>query len=443
MKRLSCFLFVLSMCGGVALGTTFNKHFHNSLGIDSALSLPDGGVLLAGGGGPGRNPQPVLLRLNRTGKILWCFQYHLGEGYYGSFRKTITAETPETFYVIGERARISNDEADPLLLKINAQGAILWKRAIVERFSDYFYDLTRTPEGVAVAGITGSFGLDRTAAWMLHFSRSGALDFAKAFDRGFEDYFRGILPTGDGGYLLAGTTDNFAAAEDGTKALVTKVSRDGSYQWHKMYSGGNGANVNIFAAARTPDNNFVLVGDYSQPDRTSDALILKINASGEILWKKALGGAGTEDALSVHTLANGDVAIVGETIGSLSPGWDGFFALFSSAGVLRWSRIFGADFDDDLRAVSGSNDGGFVLLGSLYTPFVPSASDFSDAVMKVNSVGLLDLECSVLRKGRLPTKAPVLAVPRKSLFVYPIDTATFSLFISRIAFRPQSGHFCK
>jgi hypothetical protein len=328
-----------TLCAEFVFGTTFNKHFQNTLAVNAVFSTPDGGILVAGTGGPGGSPQPILLRLGSTGKLTWCFQYSLGQSYYGSFRKIIQGENSNSFYIIGERAKVVNDEADPLLIKFNGDGAILWKRTITAPFSDYFYDVIRNQNGVTVVGETGSFGQEQTAAWIVRFSPDGALRWSKAFDRGFVDNFRAILPTAGGGYLLAGTTDIFTSALDGSKGSVVKVNAFGDYQWDKVYSGGNGGFVNILAASRTMNNNFVLVGSISRPNAESDALILKINSSGTILWKKALGGDGVENALSVQSLANGIVTLVGETTISFPPGRDGFFTMLSTSGTSIWSRI--------------------------------------------------------------------------------------------------------
>ena len=114
----------------------------------------------------------MLIRLTAEGRIVWCFQYFLGQGYYGAFRKILKAESSDTFYVIGERAKINNDESDPLLLKFNGKGEIIWKRTIAEPFSDYFYDLIMDPSGLIVVGESGSFGQDQTGAWVLNFPKA-------------------------------------------------------------------------------------------------------------------------------------------------------------------------------------------------------------------------------------------------------------------------------
>jgi hypothetical protein len=439
-KRVLIFV-VCCLCSEFVFGITFNKHFHNSLLVNSAFEMPDGGVLVAGSGGPGSSPQPVLLRLTNSGNITWCFQYDLGQFYYGSFKKIIQGETRNSFYVIGERAKISNDESDPLLLKLNDKGSIIWKRTIAQPFSDYFYDVVRNRSGLTLVGETGSFGRHQTAAWIVRFSPQGVLRWSRAFDRGFIDNFRAIVPARDG-YLLAGTTDIFTSDADGSKGLIIRINALGDYQWHKTYSGGKGGFVNILAAARTLHNDFVLVGSISRANAEPDALILKTDSSGNIRWKKALGGVGVEDALSVLPLSNGSIAVAGETTTSFPPGRDGFFTLLSSNGVSIFSRLFGENFDDDLQYVTSTNDGGFLLTGTLYTPLEPSASELNSVVIKANSLGVLDEKCNLLRNSTMPIKQASLSNVNRALEIFSISTDAVSFFSSTKPFHPVSQPFC-
>ena len=139
--------------------------------------------------------------------------------------------------------------------------------------------------------------------------------------------------------------------------------------WDKVYSAGVGGFLNIFAASRLVDKNFVLVGDISRKNAEPNALILKINPSGGILWKKAIGGSGVEHALAVLPLADGGIAAVGETTLSFPPGRDGFVGVLSNGGALTSSNIFGDQFDDDLQFITQSQDGGFLLSGIFTRPY--------------------------------------------------------------------------
>ena len=114
---------------------------------------------------------------------------------------------------------------------------------------------------------------------------------------------RKILPLAGGGYLLIGHSDSNASGDrtDESRGLtdgwVVKIDTNGSKVWDKAYGGSE--RDYLYDGAQTDDGGFLLAG-YSQSDVSGeksanskgsyDYWIIKIDANGNKLWDKTIGG---------------------------------------------------------------------------------------------------------------------------------------------------------
>jgi hypothetical protein len=120
----------------------------------------------------------------------------------------------------------------------------------------------------------------------------------------------------------------------------------------------------------TDDGGIVAVGYVRIPMRGFDILVLKMDSSGEVLWAYAFGGEG-------HDLGV-DVAIIGDEIivvgNSYSFGFkelndaDMLIMKLNASGQILDSRVIGTIiYDDFVRKVKRTMDGGLILLGETWS----------------------------------------------------------------------------
>jgi len=133
-------------------------------------------------------------------------------------------------------------------------------------------------------------------------------------------------------------------------------------QWQKTY--GSSSNELGFSIATTPDDGYVLAGSTvgNNGDVTtlnhglSDAWIVRINASGGIIWKKTYGGSSTDYAYSIISSADGGFVFCGATssndgdIAGSHGGTDAWVVKLSSAGEIEWQKVLGSAGEE--RAMS-------------------------------------------------------------------------------------------
>lgn len=160
----------------------------------------------------------------------------------------------------------------------------------------------------------------------------------------FEDA-RCIVPALNGGFILAGTSGS--QQESTTNAYVLKVDEDLNCIWF-LNHGGFGVEK-LSDVVQDAFGNIIVVGYASiVPDSGYDVLVLKINAGGELIWQRNLGGAGWEFADDVAIHPNGGYLIAGKRMNGLNAD-DALLYYIDSNGEVLNELNWGGDFDDAIH----------------------------------------------------------------------------------------------
>ena len=98
-----------------------------------------------------------------------------------------------------------------------------------------------------------------------------------------------------------------------------------------------------FAAVETSDGGIVIIGATGNEEKHS-GLVLKIDASGEQLWRTLIEGDKNATPHFVSLLGDGRIAVVGYTDSWNARNNDYFAAIISSAGQIeKLQTLGGAD----------------------------------------------------------------------------------------------------
>lgn len=189
-----------------------------------------------------------------------------------------------------------------------------------------------------------------------------------------------VLPTSDGGYLIAGYTTNSILYDH--DVLVIKTNALGKEQWRKTI-GGSKPDFPYHMLATT-DGNFFIVG-YSQSygGGDYDILLIKINSAGTILWQKTYGSWGNDIGHDIIKTNDGNYLIVGSSNSDDYDDQNANLIKITPAGSILWSKFYGGSADDFGNSVKQTSDGGYILLGQTF-----SYGSRGDAyLVKVNSSG--------------------------------------------------------
>lgn len=244
---------------------------------------------------------------------------------------------------------------DMLVLKLDASGNITWQKSYATTVSEYAQSIQQTLDGgYIVAGnrrTSGSFG--KTHIWLLRLDSSGNVTWNNLYSAATNDFVNSVQETLDGGFIVGGYTSD----PDG---WIFKVDSLGAVVFWKKYGG---ASTDQIASVReTSDGGYVAVGFSNSFSASQDALILKLDSSGNVTWAKTYGGANDEEALSIQQATDGGFVAAGYLLTNL-----GFQDLWvfkvNSSGALVWQKSYGGDLDDSANAIALTSDGGYLVAG--------------------------------------------------------------------------------
>jgi hypothetical protein len=138
--------------------------------------------------------------------------------------------------------------------------------------------------------------------------------FNKVYGGSGQDGATDVMPTSDGGYIMAGYTesnDGDVSSNHGRQdAWIVKLDKDGNIQWQKTLGGSDADNA--YSIAITSEGDYVLTGSTSSNDGDisgnhgqQDAWVVKLDQQGNTLWQKTIGGTNDYRAFHITTTLNG------------------------------------------------------------------------------------------------------------------------------------------
>lgn len=214
-------------------------------------------------------------------------------------------------------------------------------------------------------------------AWVKNFGGSG------------NESPRSIIQTSDGGFAVLGFTDS-TDGDLASKNLnvndywLLKLDIDGNMQWQHTYGGSKddqGQQV-----IQTSDGGYAITGyamsddgDGSNNQGFHDNWILRLDASGNILWEKSFGFSGHDHSYDIVETPDGGLFFSGflDVTSSNGEGSTGKSSGLTRHGVgefwgtrldvdgnIVWRKFFGGSNNDRSFGVINAYDGGFILSGA-------------------------------------------------------------------------------
>lgn len=243
--------------------------------------------------------------------------------------------------------------------------------------ADYLAAAVVNNAEIVTAGTTpGPNG--RNWIWVQKLTDAGTVIWSNAFDAGGEAEAVGILTTRNG-YLLA--YNIFDGDGRPQTAGWLNVDDNGQLRWNH-----HADRRCQFHAAIALKSGYLFVGNTLDADGATDALALKVDEDGLLLWANALGQSGEDVLLGVAADADDAVYAVGYTTGDDND-LDGLVVQLGSSGTLLGFRHqYGGSGDDVLTSVALTT-GNRLLLGghsqsfaSVYRAFWLSAVEGTGTV---------------------------------------------------------------
>ena len=213
------------------------------------------------------------------------------------------------------------------------------------------------------------------------------------------EFLYDAIPTPDYGFLLAGSSisnknGNKADANKGDLDYwVWKMDEKGTPEWQKSF-GGNGVDV-LQSVKLANDGGFILAGTSSSSISSDkkeackgqeDFWIIKLDAKGNEIWQRTIGGSGQEKLLSIAQTKDGGYILGGTSSSNTSEpdekgvidkygksednrgSLDYWVVKLDTKGEIKWQKTLGGQYVDELKSIEQTNDKGYILGGYSNSP---------------------------------------------------------------------------
>ena len=164
--------------------------------------------------------------------------------------------------------------------------------------------------------------------WVIKLNAQGGIVWQKTYGGSGYDTAASIEQTPDGGYIVAGSSSSggWASSSDGdvsgkrgiTNYWIVKLDAEGKLLWQRPLGGSMMDQAN--SVQQTTDGGYIVAGDSISKDGdvsgnrgNADYWIVKLNVRGKIVWQKTLGGSGSDIATSIQQTTDGGYIIAGHS----------------------------------------------------------------------------------------------------------------------------------
>ncbi|PMQ02381.1 MAG: hypothetical protein CBR30_01695 [Dictyoglomus sp. NZ13-RE01] len=236
----------------------------------------------------------------------------------------------------------------------------VWQKTFGGTDEDGANSIQQTSDGgYIVAGYTYSFGAGWSDVYILKLDENGNLLWQKTFGGSSDDEANSIQQTSDGGYIVAGYTYSFGAGGD---VYILKLDADGNLVWKKTFGGSSDDEAN--SIQQTSDGGYIVAGYTSSFGAGGrDVYILKLDANGNLVWQKTFGGSGWDEAYSIQQTSDSGYIVAGYTESFGDSDEDVYILKIDENGELVWEKIFGGKYYDVVSSIQQTSDGGYIVAG--------------------------------------------------------------------------------
>ncbi len=285
---------------------------------------------------------------------------------------------------------MNKGDQDAWVMKLNNTGSIAWKIDLGGSDIDVLNDIQETSDhGFITCGYTysndgdvpGNRGL--TDCWAVKLDSTGVVEWSKNYGGSSYDLAYSIRQLTNGTYVFASQARYNGGDVSGNHGFydywVVNLDASGSIIWQKSLGGG-GDDVPA-GISLTSDGGLIVIGWTVSQDgdvtgtnnQSPDIWVVKLNATGGLVWQKCYGGSTTDEATAIIQTSDGGYIFGGHTFslnGDISGhhntsqlfGSDGWVVKIDAIGNLQWQKCLGGtNYERDAADLLQTPDGGYIV----------------------------------------------------------------------------------
>ena len=309
--------------------------------IYAVKEISSGGYILAGSTGPG----VLHVKIDADGDCVWASSYNT---YFGASSRDIIEIPGGDFVAAGEWRESGSYEGTSIMRVSGVDGSRVWQKS----FGSYWLSQDRglgiaatADGGYVIAGDSDDYDGN-----MLLYKTNSVGDplWAKSFgEQLYGDWGEAVIQESDMGYVIAGTSWNYGSW--GPNMYMVRTDSSGNSTWAKYYEGTGYGNDMIKVA-----DGYIIAGSSS----TYVACLLKADFDGDCVWARTWGSNASLRAVR-QTPDGGYI-----TAGDNGPGV--YICRTDAAGNIAWEKNIWADITAGYsRAydIEITSDNGFIIAG--------------------------------------------------------------------------------
>ena len=267
--------------------------------------------------------------------------------------------------------------------------SVIWQKCYGSYHGDYAYAIHQTTDGgfIVVGTVEGEGGdimgyhgnVVVGDIGVLKLNGDGSIQWQKTLGGMSSEFGADVKQTPDGGYIVAGSAASKACdasvTHTGLEYWVVKLSATGNIVWQKSYGGSQ--NEYGYSIDMTSDGGYVMAGltesndgDITVNHGIRDYWVIKIDGKGKLLWQKSIGGSGDDEPNAIKATSDGGCIVVGYTESndgdvSVNHGkQDAWIVKLDQSGSVQWQKSFGGSGYDMARSIQLTRDGGYIFAGT-------------------------------------------------------------------------------
>jgi len=292
-------------------------------------------------------------------------------------------------YVLGGHTQSCNGDMinshgmqDIWLFKLDSIGGIVWQKGFGGSKDEALSDLKPCSDGgFVILGSTFSNDFDVSGnhgdldMWVIKLTASGDIQWQKCLGGTSEEAGAHVLQTTDEGFILSGYTRSNDGDVGGNHGFydvwVVKLDKMGNIQWTRNL-GGSGTEFGG-QLIQTVDEGYTLVGmtnstdgDITDAHGDFDVWVLKLSATGALIWQHTFGGPSNEVAYTMTDTEDGGYTIAGSIYPENTPlpgDLDIWVFKINQIGDLVWQRTLGGTGWEAPSSIQQTMDGGLFVTG--------------------------------------------------------------------------------
>ncbi|MBK6643369.1 MAG: T9SS type A sorting domain-containing protein [Bacteroidetes bacterium] len=338
---------------------TFHKTYGTNLQENSVLGADhtyDGGyITLTWTIASSSDINNYLVKTDQSGNLMWTKTLDATDNLLG---RAIKQTSYNGFIIVGDIVPTGSNIPEAHLIKTDSVGVPLWSKQLPSPNGSIAHDVVALANGEIV--VTGVFSNE---IFLIRLDFAGNLLWTQSY------YFQGLMNgyqmchTSDDGFAITGIFQTGGQAT--SEMLLLKTDASGNLQWSRYY--GTSAQDEARSIVQTADGGYIITGITIPSGSLSyDVLVIRTDQSGTLLWYKSIGGTAMDWGFKALNTPHGGCVIGGISNSFGSVFYDFYLIKLAMSGTLEWSKTYGSSTTaEEARYVLATSDGGFLFCGNI------------------------------------------------------------------------------